>query len=247
MDKLKRENIMNKIKGLFAVVNDAANESEVQNAIMLAQKLMVKYNIEKEEIENINNHSNKLLDNFEMTEAESRIRWYKKLLAGVISKNFRTKCFTQTEYSLFDKEKPRKTKLCLIGLEDDCLLTQEVYFLTLFHMLRLGKEYKDLQYETTYKDKKKSRKFTTVLLDSYYMGFIDGLVKSFEEQLSSFENTEYAIAVQTPIVVIERWNHLSADMSPAKDKVIDKVHSSAYKEGEKDGYNANIKPFTKID
>ena len=50
----KLDAIIRKIKGLLATAEDNANEDEAQAAFVLAQKMMMKYNIETSDIEEKN-------------------------------------------------------------------------------------------------------------------------------------------------------------------------------------------------
>ena len=228
---------MSKIKGLFAVIEDGANEAEVQNAIMLAQRLMAKYNIEKAELSNSTISVSDVIS-FEIAGPTTSIRWYKKTLASIIADNFKTKVYISRK-NINGKE---YRVITLMGLEGDCILTQEVYLSTMINMLRLGKNNVDKAYETTYKNHERSRKITNTLLDSYYFGFTKGLKEAFEEQAKSFEGSEYAIAIQTPTVVVEKWDEFSTSLRTVKGKVHSNIDKSLYEQGKKDGYSSQDTP-----
>ncbi|EHV0154599.1 DUF2786 domain-containing protein, partial [Enterococcus faecalis] len=50
---MDNKKIIKKIKGLLAISRDQKNDEESQSAFVLAQKLMIQYNIDKSEIEEL--------------------------------------------------------------------------------------------------------------------------------------------------------------------------------------------------
>ena len=49
----KLEGIIRKVKGLLALAEDNKNEDEAQSAFTMAQKLMIKYNIELSQVQEL--------------------------------------------------------------------------------------------------------------------------------------------------------------------------------------------------
>ncbi|HAP3793174.1 TPA: DUF2786 domain-containing protein, partial [Enterococcus faecalis] len=50
---MDNKKIIKKIKGLLAISRDQKNDEESQSAFILAQKLMIQYNIDKNEVEEL--------------------------------------------------------------------------------------------------------------------------------------------------------------------------------------------------
>lgn len=82
----RNESIIQKIKGLLAIANDHKNVEECQTAFVMAQKLMIKYEISSSEI--LDQKSNETVSKGQVT-AHKTLFWWERQLANVIADNFR--------------------------------------------------------------------------------------------------------------------------------------------------------------
>ena len=108
MDELDK--IIHKILDLMKLAQDNPNDEEGQTALLLAQKLLLKYNLSLEDI-----HSNTSQDDPEISEmgAKSlkRMAWWKLKLHAILARNFRCKSIRRRRH--------QKTTLIFFGYEAD--------------------------------------------------------------------------------------------------------------------------------
>ena len=109
--------ILDRISKALRLGTNNANENEAQTAILAAQRLMAKYHITQEEVNDFINESDK--QNVEVIEenAENEInndKWKRNLII-TIAKNFRCDVFYNGG------------KLVLVGEKEDILITKRVY------------------------------------------------------------------------------------------------------------------------
>lgn len=80
----KREELINKIKGLLNIANDKKSDEESKSALLLAQRLMSKYDIEEKEVHEQSNNGMFGLEVYHFKRENRSVN----RLASVISKNF---------------------------------------------------------------------------------------------------------------------------------------------------------------
>lgn len=85
---MDNKKIIKKIKGLLAISRDQKNDEESQSAFILAQKLMIQYNIDKNEVEELSvDFENDVIGEQSVT-IYKRLYWWERQLACIISENF---------------------------------------------------------------------------------------------------------------------------------------------------------------
>ena len=102
-----QEKMIEKIKGLIAISQDKDDDAEGQSAFLLAQKLMVKYKIERADLE-AQEEALRISD-FAITPYK-KLFWWEKQLACVIADNFRVRCYIRSEKRVGDAMK----KSCVV-------------------------------------------------------------------------------------------------------------------------------------
>ncbi|HIB3656910.1 TPA: DUF2786 domain-containing protein [Enterococcus faecalis] len=95
---MDNKKIIKKIKGLLAISRDQKNDEESQSAFILAQKLMIQYNIDKNEVEELSVDSENDVIGEESVTIYKRLYWWERQLACIISENFRVKNFLNNKY-----------------------------------------------------------------------------------------------------------------------------------------------------
>ncbi|MFZ3656319.1 DUF2786 domain-containing protein [Enterococcus faecalis] len=85
---MDNKKIIKKIKGLLAISRDQKNDEESQSAFILAQKLMIQYNIDKNEVEELFVDFENDVIGEESVTIYKRLYWWERQLACIISENF---------------------------------------------------------------------------------------------------------------------------------------------------------------
>lgn len=107
MDELDK--IIRKIQDLMKLAQDNPDDEEGQTALLLAQKLLLKYNLSLEDI-----HQNASKNSPEISEMGSkalkRMAWWKSKLHAILARNFRCRSMRQR----FEKQKEELQKFELM-------------------------------------------------------------------------------------------------------------------------------------
>lgn len=225
MEQSKYEDIIRKITGLLAVAEDNVNEEEAQSAFLVAQKLMIKHNIELSEVQ-----SNEEKVNIQQGQATAHktLYWFERKLAIIIANNFRVKHYYN------NKKRGRIARaITFFGLENDVKLAKEMYILACEVLTFYTKKYIDAYYKEYYQERDKS--LTNQLKNSYMQGFLNGLSNKMEEQRFSLQE-EFGLVVLTPKVVEDEYEEFSRTFTkPLKLVTPDITEEVAYHRGYKDG------------
>lgn len=107
---MTKDKIINKIAGLMKLARDA-NDEEGQASIALAQKLMLKHDIQMSEIDEINDKA----DVTKSTMNFGRVLWWQRELAAVIAEYFKCKSL-YSQYSI-----------TFVGLGEHSEIARKVY------------------------------------------------------------------------------------------------------------------------
>lgn len=175
------EKVIDKIKKLFSL-SDSTNEHEAKQAMLMAQKLMAKHNLEAKDIV-VNEKS----DVHEIKCGDYGKKTWKRLLAGVIAKNFRCKHF-------YNNRGQRGFVVVFVGILEDIEIAKEIYE---FAINTIENNQKKI-----YREFKMHSLVTKGIKKSYAMGFINGLDDALEEQKEDIQQ-EYGLVLQTPVVVVD--------------------------------------------
>lgn len=110
MDELDK--IIRKIQDLMKLAQDNPNDEEGQTALLMAQRLLLKYNSSMETVQDRSNKDKDVIKE-SMTEKVSRMPWWKMKLHAILATNFRCKSIRTRNFV------SRKTYLSFVGYEAD--------------------------------------------------------------------------------------------------------------------------------
>lgn len=173
--------ILEKITKTLRLGKNNSNENEAQSAILAAQRLMAKYRITQEDINDFLNEGDTKQSEIIEEEAENGTnneKWKKRLMI-TIAKNFRCDVYYHGG------------KLVIVGSKEDILIAKRVYLYAKQAILNSFKIFFKENYD--YDDDS----FRNKCKRDYAYGFINGLSQKFEEQKS---NSEMALVVVNPEV-----------------------------------------------
>jgi len=184
MTQEQQETILSKVKKLLALAENNTSADESQNSFLKAQMLLIKHGLTMNDVDNIEESNTKNVLNTSIDES-SRMAWWKKQLANIISNNFRCKSFTSFMST--------NTRICIIGLEEDVNIATEIYNCAVRTIEHQSKMYVKMN--------KKTGK-SAGLKNDFIIGWLKGLEDKFKKQVESVK--EYGlILVKDALVVAE--------------------------------------------
>jgi len=175
--------ILEKISKTLQLGKNNSNENEAQTAILAAQRLMAKYHISQEEVDNFINENDREATQVIEEKAENEInndKWKRKLLV-TIAKNFRCDVYYHGG------------KLVLVGEKEDILITKRVYVYAKQSILSSFKEF----FKENYEHQLVNSSIRTKCKREFAFGFIKGLSEKFEKQIT---NSELSLVAVNPNV-----------------------------------------------
>ncbi len=215
MDELDK--IIHKILDLMKLAQDNPNDEEGQTALLLAQKLLLKYNLSLEDI-----HSNTSQDDPEISEmgAKSlkRMAWWKLKLHAILARNFRCKSIRRRRH--------QKTTLIFFGYEADVKMALRVYEATLIY----------LEYRL---ERIRKEKLGVAYKNSYLRGFIWGIDERFEKQKEELQKFE--LMLQVPVEVEQAFEERISGTFTCSIPTVE-LDEEAYRTGYKHAKNSSIMP-----
>ncbi|MDM5233349.1 DUF2786 domain-containing protein [Lysinibacillus pakistanensis] len=223
----RNDSIIEKIKGLLALANDQQNDEECQTAFMMAQKLMIKYDISSSELEEGEN--DRAVSEGQAT-AHKTLYWWERQLANIITRNFRVTWYYNNK--IIKGETKKKRAIMFMGFESDVALAKEMYVLAYdvlsFYVQKFVNDY----YDST--QIYRTKKLTTELKNSYTTGFLNGLKEKFEEQVKAMEQ-EYGLMVLLPAEVKQEYDKRFGHKKGLSYKIPPIEEIAAYQKGFQDG------------
>lgn len=225
------EGIIKKIQGLLAIAKDEKNDEESQSAFILAQKLMMKHNIEMNQVES--ESETKEVSNDSVTVYKTLL-WWERSLATIISENFRVKWYYEGKYV----NNRRKNRITFLGFKHDIELAKEMYILAYDVLVHCAKEFVENFYQEN-AHLNRSRATTFDIKNSYMRGFLEGMGEKFEEQVAEMKQ-EYGLVVLMPVEVKEAYNDMFGDkkgMSYTRPKLSSvKAYTAGFNSGKNVDY-----------
>ncbi len=214
------ENIISKVQRLLAL-SKSSNENEAQNAMMMAQRLLIKYRLSIKDVEKYKNENVKIDEN--RTGIKFRGSNWKSNLSKVIADNFGCYLFYRTG---------RTHEICFYGKKEDVVICNI--------MLEYAIKSVNLNGDRLIKKLKqdKRRKYFNGIKNDYALGFIKGLDERFKEQLNS--NKEWALILAKEQVVIEGFKEFSSEFTTVQTNTKFNKHLFAFNVGIEDGKNFDI-------
>ena len=152
------EKILDKIKKLLSLAT-SPNENEAKMALMKAQELMIKHNIENIDPNNVKEYEKAKNVIYKDIIQKGRILWYESSLATVIAKNFKVTSFLAGS--------GERRRMIFMGLEEDVYIADYVYNYAFNIMKKIAKK----------------NNYTVSIKNTFYNGFINGLADEFKDQI----------------------------------------------------------------
>lgn len=211
---MKNKEIMEKIKKMLALSKNNPSEEEAAQALLMAQKLMVKYNLTMEEVEDQPEKNPEAIADYSQYKGSNTV--WKIKLAKIIGDNFKTEVL---------KAGPG---FCFVGMAEEVQLT-----ISLFN---LACEIVDKGMKKVRRDARKAGLNTSGIAGDYVHGFLDGLEAKFKEQV---EKEGWGLILVKPEAVIEKTEELTSGCKPKqiKDRLGRRGDAAAYQKGYKEGNN----------
>lgn len=209
---MDNKEILTKVKKLLALANNSASyEGEAANALLMAQKLMVKHNLTMEEVTQDQKPAEAKAD-YSVTSGGNTA--WKVALAKILADNF--KCEVLKCGSGF----------CFIGMAEEVQLT-----ISLFN---LASDIIDKGMKKVRRDARKQGRITEGLAGDYVHGFLDGLKAKFTEQV---EKEGWGLILVKPDAVVQKTKALTSGQKQVKDQLGRRGDMAAYQKGYKEGKN----------
>lgn len=155
----KIEKILTRIQNLFDLANNNPNENEALSAALKAQELMMKYNIEISQLEDVEFQAREIFQ-----EESQPIQKWARYLAVTIAENFRCKCwFRNWTHS-------QKTAL-FYGYKEDAKIATE----TFNFLVSIGNKLAQREYYSRYKNGLPTKGIKNTYLYGFYLGIKEEL------------------------------------------------------------------------
>lgn len=175
------DKIIEKISKTLKLATNNSNENEAQTAILAAQRLMAKYHISEEDINDLVTKKEDIEVIEEFAENEMNNDNWKRKLMVTIARNFRCDVFY------------RNRKLIIVGEKEDILISKRIYLYAKKSILNSFRHFFKNNYEVNLVSPSLRNKYKR----EYALGFISGLSEKFEKQKS---NSELSLVIINPKV-----------------------------------------------
>ncbi|MDF2615458.1 MAG: hypothetical protein K0Q47_113 [Sedimentibacter sp.] len=220
----QNENIVNKIRQCMELSRKAGTPEESQGALLKAQELMVKYNIDLEGIK----ESEKEKEVKEIIDEEftpiKRNHWWVKQLAYIIAENFKCTSYIVNFYNA--------NCIHMIGLKEDVEIAREVFSYAGFEIDKFSKQYAKEKADSSFFFN--DRSFKNGIINDYIKGYLNGLNKKFKSQV---EENGWGLIIVKDALVVRAVEDLSL-AKPSKPAPVNRTgNKDAYRTGLKDGQN----------
>lgn len=213
MDKNKA---LEKIQKLLRLSN-SPNEGEAMNAVAAAQRLMAEFHISQDEV-SLEDKSSVIEE--AITEKTKTVSNKRAIMAAHVAAHFRCRCFV------------RGNRIKLIGEEVDVKICRKTFEFAWLAYEKLFKKWAGASEDYEYAD----RSGRLLLRNSYFEGFVKGLVEAFSQNES---NKEYALALIIPNSVMEHvsenYPNLRTKRFSSRRSAEGDAGSEAYVSGKADG------------
>lgn len=202
------EKILNKIKNLLDLANNNPNENEAIAAALKAQELMAKYNIELDQLDD-KKETREIIKEVYYQSDKHEMRKWKIGLADIIAQNFRCKVYFMN-----------KKDVVFYGYKEDAKIALNVFT----YLYEIGNKFAVRYYNKC----KKEGKETRGVMNTYLVGFKDGVAEVLEKQCT-------ALMIVTPKEVTESFEEMTSGWKTIKSTLRLSGDTSAYSNGKSDG------------
>ena len=222
MDKM-----IEKISNLLDLANNNPNEHEALAAALKAQELMAKYHIELADLDH--DAGIEIVEESCRVDVSGPSKWKVKL-ANIIAENFCCKGYHKEERSIFSRTS--RNYVVFYGYEHDAKIAKEVFTFLFNTGIKLARH--------EYYEAKKAGKYTKYVMNTYLMGFCEGIGEVLAKQCT-------ALMVVTPKEVIDSYKEMSQGFKVQKSRVTIGSDSGIYERGIRDGKDvANARSIEKV-
>lgn len=209
----KHDHIVDKIEKLLAKGNGSGvTEAESQSFILMAQKLMAKYNIDQAELGNTDNEE-VIVDK---TCSGSYSPWRSSLMS-IITKNFRTR------YLVCGKQ------FFVVGTVQDVQITVSIFnYVSTYldkKMYNLRRKYRAKGFDTE------------GISGDYCMGFLSGLRDQLDDQVNK---EGWGLIIVTPTAVVDKAEEMKNGTRESSRKIKTAGMSDLYASGYEDGNTLQV-------
>ena len=202
------EKILNKIKNLLDLANNNPNENEAIAAALKAQELMAKYNIELDQLDD-KKETREIVEEIYHQSDKHEMRKWKISLADIIAQNFRCKVYFMN-----------KKDVVFYGYKEDAKIALNVFT----YLYEIGNKFAVRYYNKC----KKEGEETRGVMNTYLVGFKDGVAEVLEKQCT-------ALMIVTPKEVTESFEEMTSGWKTMKSTLRLSGDTSAYSNGKSDG------------
>ena len=210
LDGVTRENMVEKIKKLLNLSENNPSVEEATSAVLMAQKLMAKYNIHEDEVTLEEIKEDEIGYTSAVLKDDSSLHLWRKNLGTIVAKNFRVKAYMMGKDVTFR------------GFKDDVKLAVEVFA----YLYALGNKLGSKKYHEQLAETGSGKN----VYNSFVAGFLHGVEEALNEQCT-------ALMLVTPKAVEEDWKIFVDTKCKGKgQKGLSEVRSGKfYEEGKVEG------------
>lgn len=219
----RNEKIIRKIQGLLKIAEDERNDEECHAAFLLAQKLMIEYQISQAEI-TVEAEKETILE--KETQDFKKSFWWEKKIAAIIGSNFRVKYFLRS--------RGRKSTIVFYGFQNDVLLAEEMYTLACDALRVHAKQFVQDYYSARYYYLNRDRTLTNDLKNDYMNGFLEGLSQKFKEQYAVLRK-KYELICLVPTEVEQAFKEKMMNCKVTQLNLPDLIHEEVFQKGYQQG------------
>lgn len=205
--------IITKIQNLLQLAK-SSNENEAKNAMLLAQKLLMRHKLSMKEVEEADVEE-VVIEQHGTGCTYTKATW-KGTLANIIADNFGCYTFVRKYYS---------KEVCFLGKDDDIQVCNIVFKYAL-EVIKIESN----KFKNKYKKEGKS---TVGVENTYAVAFIKGLMDAFEEQKS--QHQEWGLVLIKDIRVTEAYENMNLKEGKRPKNLTTlsdaEIYKKAYEEG----------------
>jgi len=214
------EDTILKIQRLLAL-SKSTNENEAHNAIMMAQRLLIKHKLSMKDVEQYKLQDIRVSEN--RTGIKFRGKSWKSNLAKVIANNFGCYYFCITG---------RTHEICFYGKDEDVMICNI--------MLEFAIKCVNLDGDKLIKRLKQDmrRRHFEGIKNDYALGFVNGLDERLKQQIKA--NKEWGLVLLKEQIVIDMYDDFSSEFRNVQLSTNFNKSMLAYKQGKVDGNKFDI-------
>lgn len=227
-----RERLLEKIRKVARLAENAGTDGEAQAAALAMQRLMAENDIDISEIDVNDEPSRQEVEDVTAEVLTNRVNWQERLLM-VIARNFRCEMYISSGDQLDAKSGnwKKRTAYRLVGMTDDVAMATECYKATAKAADRLYRTYIKARKEADYADGLPQWSISQGhrAKNAYLDGFVNGLSRAFHEQVEA--NRQQAIDGGVAAIVLVKPQDVVKRMESMNLRRASRSHANGYGDG----------------